>query len=239
MPTIPFPDIPAYPGVPPIPRSGLASPLLAIGIGAVTSVLASALQKPSQWGIYDSSGNQLGVSSGSTSILQAIVSQVTGATGPVLSTYTFDYTKEVRASDFPVEGGKFANYNKVERPANPVVVLSLSGTQADRTKFLNALDAAVKSTNMYSVHTPEVTYINYTLERISLRRAADKGGNLLTVEVSLQEVRQVSAAFSQTGPIASPKDPGAASPVDSGKVQSISPTTSTLKSIASKLPSLF
>lgn len=238
MPTIPFPDVPDYPGVPQIPRQITGSPIVSLGIGPILSVLANALQYPSPWGIYDSSGNPLGVDSSSPSFVGALEQQITGNGNAIQSTLSFDFLKETRISDFPVERGSFANYNKVEMPANPVVSLALSGSESDRADFLNAIDAACKSTELYTVITPEVTYYNYSLERYTYTRKSSKGMTLLVVEISLKEIRQVSASYSQTGPIVSPQSPSAAAQVDNGITQSTTPDSSVLNQIMTTLPQL-
>src|SRR6202035_2919805 len=114
------------------------------------------------------------------------------------------YVKESRVSNFPVERGGFASYNKVEMPGNPTVSLVLDGSQSDRTSFLAAIDGACKSTTLYNVATPEVTYANHTIERYSYRRQANRGAFLFVVEVSLIEVRQLSAVYTTTTQIVAP-----------------------------------
>lgn len=235
MPTIPFPDVPPYAGVPALVRSADIPPVITIGLGLTQALLLNALQSASQWGIFDDDGNQIGVTAASQSILQ----QITGITGPTLSTNAFEFTKETRISDFPVEEGGFASYNKVEMPANPIVTLALAGSETDRATFLNAIDAACKSTNLYSVVTPEVTYANYSLERYNYTRRAEHGATLLIVEISLKEIRQVSAAYStvQT-PINQPQNSAATPQTNSGNVQPATPNPSVLKQIANLAGSL-
>jgi hypothetical protein len=241
---IPYPNVPAVPGVPQLLRQvGAVAPIpvVTIGIGALENILGAALQQAPQWGIFDAAGNQVGISPNSSATLLAAIgnaalSLLSGASA-VLSTFGFDYMKEMVVSDFPVEGGSFASYNKVEKPGNPVVTLALAGSVSDRTTFLNAIDAATKSINAYSVVTPEITYSNYTLERYRYQRRAERGATLLMVEVSLKQVRGVVAAFTTVTvtPIVNPQDPGATSQVSNGPTQPIAPPTSTFKSLANKL----
>lgn len=241
MPNIPFPDVPEYPGVPPLLRSANAAvatvPALAIGIGVLENILGSALQQPMNWGIFDSNGNQLGASGSGNSILSALAAQVTGSNAPTLSTLNFDFSRETKISDMPIEQGSFASYNKVQNPANPVVSLALAGSEGDRTNFLNAIDAACISTELYNVVTPEVQYVNYSIERYTYQRRGDRGATLLVVEISLKEVRQVSATFTQAvvSPILNPKNPGATSQSNNGMTQPAAPAQSTLLSLAQKL----
>lgn len=236
MPTIPFPNVPSYPGVPPLPRSGNIPPAVSFTFGVLQQLIFDAIQSGVQWGIYDSNGNELGLvatSSQAGSLIVGIIS------GPILSTNAFEFAKEMRISDFPVEKGGFANYNKVELPANPVVTLALSGSSNDRTSFLNLIDAACKSTALYNVVTPEITYYNYSIERYTYVRRQDRGASLLMVEISLKEIRQVSAAYStvQT-PINKPQNPAAVPQSSSGMTNPQTPPVSTLKSIWNLLPGL-
>lgn len=247
---IPFPDIPAYPGVPALTRSLSVTiaenPILSIAIGSVENLLISALQQASQWGIFDQFGNRLGVDSNDTStghgIISTLISQLTGNGPPVLSTFGVEFSRESRVSNFPVEQGSFANYNKVQLPANPVVTLILDGSENDRTHFLAAIDTACNSTALYSVVTPEVVYANYTIERYSYSRRASRGATLLMVEIYLEEVRQVSSSFAAVQ-IVAPQNASATPQENNGIVQPAAPAQSTLlqlnNSVSSFLSPMF
>jgi hypothetical protein len=233
MPFIPYPDVPPYPGVPALVRSLNVPPVIQIGLGLTESILLSALQSQTQWGIFDSHGNQLGATGESAGIIQSILF------GSVLSTNAFEFVKETRISDFPVEQGGFANYNKVEMPANPVVTLALGGSEIDRTAFLNEIAAACISTELYSVVTPEVTYVNYSIERYNYVRRAERGATLLLVEISLKEIRQVSASYSSVQtPINQPQNANAVPQTNSGIVQPAAPDQSVLKQLANLFPKM-
>jgi hypothetical protein len=240
MPTIMFPDVPLLPGVPqllrPISQAIAANPVLSIGLGTVETLLITALNQAPTWGIFDQSGNQLGLLPNSQSTLQAIAgtlaAQLTGNNATVLSTFAVDYTGESRSSDFPVEDGSFASYNKVQLPASPVVTLILDGSESDRTAFLNLINAACVGTDLYNVVTPEVTYSNYSIERYSYTRRASKGVTLLLVECHLKEIRQVQATLTTAPLIVAPINPAAASSVDNGNVQPAAVPQSILKGMA-------
>jgi hypothetical protein len=243
MPTIMFPDVPLFPGVPqllrPISAAIASNPVLSIGLGTTETLLITALNQAPTWGIFDQNGNQLGLLPNSQSTLQAIagtlVSQLTGNNAPVLSTFALDFTQETRVSDFPVENGSFATYNKYVGPATPVVTLILDGSQADRTAFLNLINAACVGTDLYSVVTPEVTYYNYTIERYSYTRRASKGVTLLYVECHLKQVMQVQATLTTASPIPAPVNPAAAASVDNGNVAPAAATQSLLKQLANSV----
>jgi hypothetical protein len=247
MALIPFPDVPALPGVPALVRSANIPPAIQIGLGAVQGILATALQSPVQWGVFDSSGNQLGASgAGSGGVLAAIgaaaLAAVLGPTTPTLANDSTEYSKEMKTASFPVEQGGFANYNKVEMPGEPVVTLIIDGASSvsQRSAFLAAIDAATKSTNRYSVVTPEVTYTNQSINRYTYRRTAQQGATLLKVELSLSEIRQVSAALTMASAssLANAQNPAAQPSVNNGMAQPAAVPPSTLSNIMTSLPGL-
>lgn len=238
MPLIPFPSVPSLPGVPAIPRSPSFPQLARVGLGLAQSLLLRGFQSQTQWGIFDSAGKALGDPSKFSGLTGDILA--TAGIGPTLSTNSFDFSKETKVSDFPVEKGSFASYNKVEQPATPIVTFCMSGSENDRRTFLETIDKAAKSTDLYSVVTPEVTYIDYSIERYNYSRRSARGANLLIMEIGLKEIRQVSSQYTQSakGQVDAPKDAGATPVADNGKVQAKTPDTSTLKAIANKLPAL-
>lgn len=238
MALIPFPNVPKLPGVPALPRSPEFPPLVRSSLGLVQGMLWRVFQVQTRWGIWDSKGKPLGDPAKFTGLIGNALEAA--GLGSTLSTGSVEYSKETRVSDFPLERGSFAAYNKVETPAEPQVVLCLTGSEKNRRTFLEAIDNACKSTDLYSVVTPEVTYINYTVERYNYARHNSKGATLLIVEITLKEIRQVSALYtaSNKGQVDKPKEAGATHQADNGKVQAQTPPKSTLKSLAHKLPSL-
>jgi hypothetical protein len=181
-----------------------------------------------QWGIYNAAG-------------QSISGFGLSLIGATQSTYSFNFRRQTRVSDFPVQSGGFASYNKVLLPANPIVTLALTGNESDRTQFLNSIEAATQSTELFSVVTPEVQYINYTLEEYNYSRTAQQGTTLLLVEISLKEIRQVSLQTStvqtenQNSSITNSNDPTASPSASSGQVQSESLNMTTQNTVNSQL----
>ena len=207
-------------------------------LGLTQGLLWRLFQVDTRWGIFDSKGKAIGDPAKFTGFVGSLLDSA--GLGSTLSTGGVDYSKETRVSDFPLERGSFASYNKVEQPANPSVTLCLTGSEKNRRTFLEAIDKAAKSTDLYSVVTPEVTYVNYSVERYSYSRRSSKGATLLIVDISLREIRQVSAQYTQSnkGQVDQPKEASATPQTDNGKVQPKTPEKSTLKSLADKLPSL-
>lgn len=220
MALIPYPNVPAYAGVPAIPRTAPGMPAITVTLASVSA--AGGLQANSSWGIFDSSGNPL----------YAPSSQGT------LSTFSMAFMRSTNINDFPIEAGNagegaaFASFNKVWQPANPIVTLAISGPNADLGNFLTALDAACLSTNLYTVNTPEKQYVGYSIEGYSYQRTAQRGATMLLVEISLKEILQVSPSYASS-PINSPQSPGATSPESGGLVAPAAPSQSALSKLFS------
>jgi hypothetical protein len=223
MSLIPYPNVPDVPGVPPIPRDAANSVQDPNPLSEDTVTLPTS-QGASQWGIYDSDGDQIGVAPDGTS------ASVEDADP---STYDFDFTSPSQVSDFVVEDGSFASYNKVILPNRSIVTLIVDGTVTQRSSFLAALDIAKNSTDLYSVATPEVTYTDCNITDYKYRRAPDRGANIIIVAISLIAINSVSASFSSS-PIGTPADPSATAQTNSGKVQTTTPSSSTQQSLTVK-----
>ena len=197
----PFPNVPFAPGVPPVPRSPLdppsPTPPALTGDSPDISNQTQSSQSP-QWGIFDASNN------------------------PVIAPDTivgFDFKRDYTIPVYPIEDGGFASYNKVARPFEPRFTMSMGGTEADRTGFLTVLETIVADLNLYSVATPEYTWPNANLVHWDIKRTAEKGVTLLTVDVWLQEVRVAPApTFTNT------KAVSGQSPQGGGTVQASEPT---------------
>lgn len=228
MPLIPFPDVPALPGVPPLPRIAGAVAAAQFPLAALNIALWRAAQVDRRWGIAETA-------TGKPLLADAQFLDAFGLAS-TLSTAAVEYSKEARISDFPIEGGGFASYNKVETPAEPVVTMALGGSEASRKAFLDALDAAVKGLTLYDVKTPEVTYRGYSVQRYSYQRRADRGATLLIVEITLREIRTVSAQYSIAA--APTKDVGAAAKADNGRVQAVTPKPSVALQISNWLANM-
>lgn len=228
MPLIPFPNIPKLPGVPNIPRLTVSQPTTRLALGLLQGVILRSAQVSDKWGIINSNGEQMVTPN---KLLNAV------GLGATLSTKAFEYTKETRVSDFPVERGTFASYNKVELPSNPTVIFTFQGTESERRSFLDAIENATVSTELFTIITPEVQYVDHTIESYNYRRTNENGTTLLTVELTLKQVRQVEAKYStqDKSQITTAKSVGASPAIDSGKVQPKKPEVSTIKALATKL----
>lgn len=189
-----YPNVPVFPGVPPVLRVGGAPDDAPAPMMADAPEVAAAASLA--WGIYDGQG---------TIVLQPD------------SVNTLEFQREFRVEDYPLEQGAFETYNKVALPYEARVTMTKGGSVEDRKQFLGTVDALSFDTNLYSLVTPEETYLNANLTHYTYSRSVSNGAGLITVELTVQEVRITTAPqFSNS------KSPSGADAVNDGSVQ---PTT--------------
>lgn len=158
---------------------------------------------PSQpWGIFDSSNTPVVVAD---------------------SVVKFEWVKDYKISDYPVEQGKFKSYNKVETPFEARVVLAKAGKLSDVTDFLTALQNAAAGTDLYSVSTPQFVYDSVNIDHLDYSQEATKGAYLLQVAVWMRQIRETAASTTQGADTT--QSPSGADPVSGGTVQGQTPTS--------------
>jgi hypothetical protein len=201
--------IPKLPGVPSMASYG---PLPSLAINALA--LVDLFSDAPVWGVFDDKNNK------------------------VLDPDTVidvDFQGDSRVSDFPVEAGQFASYNKVQQPDMFRVRMSKGGTVKDREDFLAALDELKKSLKTYSLVTPEKTYLKVNVEGYDYRREREEGAGLITVDIKCREVREVTAVYTTAKPADSVKNPSSVAPSDNGDVQPKPAATSQLFKMIGKV----
>lgn len=175
-------------------------------------LIYNKFQAPS-WGIFET------VSVVTPPLLPENVYQLAIIPDSILSV---DYDREWAIASYPQERGAFQNYNKIQLPFENRVQITKGGTITEKQLFINTLEAMAASLNLFDIVTPEQTFFNVNIYKISLSRYADSGASLLTYDVSFQEIRTSAVAkFSDT------VDKNAADPVSDGTVQTtpIAPQT--------------
>ncbi len=142
------------------------------------------------------------------------------------SIFMIEPMAEYRISDYPVERGGFQSFNKVALPGETRVTVTKGGAVAERSAFLTALDALMKSLDAYSVVTPDGTFLDRNPVRYNYSRSSENGAALLKVEIQFQEIRQTAvAAFSNS------KEPSGADAVNNGPVRPVTPAATQLPTI--------
>lgn len=136
-----------------------------------------------QWGLYDQSG------------LPAVIAD---------NVQSLEVALEAQISDFPVENGGFASYNKVIRPFDVRVAMTKGGSVEDRQAFVQQVQDAWQSLDLFNVITPEVVYLDVNVVGVRRLVESDRGVGLMMLDVSLRKVRQTGRlAFTSTAQPAS------------------------------------
>lgn len=187
------------------------SPLLA-GVAELGDILGVDILNPlaSDWAIHASG-------SGAVIIVPDTVEK-------------FEFRGERRVSDYPVEQGAFASYNKVAQPFEIRMVMVCSGLNyaqsafsalglnlgqgfMQKVDFLTTLDYMLETTDLFDVVTPDKLYANANMEHYDYKREARNGATMLIVEAWFREVRvTASSAYTNTD------SASAADPVSLGTV---------------------
>lgn len=146
----------------------------------------------------------------------------------------FEFRGESRISDYPVEQGAFASYNKVATPFEIRMQMIVSGINyaqkavsalglnfgqqfMTRPDFLDTMDYMLGTTDLFTIVTPDKVYKNANLEHYDFRKESRNGAIMLIVEAWFREVRVTGSASYSNGSNSS--SPSASSPVNIGSVQ--------------------
>ncbi len=133
---------------------------------------------------------------------------------------SFDYKKEYKISDYPVELGSFANYNKVDLPYITQIRMSMGGTATDRANFLGSLAELATSVELFDVVTPEYVYLNANIIDYDYSRTIQSGAGMIVADIRLMEIRTTATTtFNNTQ---SPSDAGV---VNGGQLSPSAPVT--------------
>ena len=196
------------PGVPQLRLTALPVPVVSIAATLLSELLWKATHSPPQWGVFDQGGAQVLFPD---SVLE------------------FSNRREFEISNYPVQDGSFASYNKVIRPFEIQLRFSKAGTESTRALFLASLDALAESILLYNVHTPERLYQNVNLVRYEVTRRGAKGAYFLTeVDTYWEQVIQVQAQYSTTQ-VQLPSGPDSAQPTSNVGAQQPGVPTSQLQ----------
>lgn len=156
----------------------IVTSLAASGVSFLGQQLWNAAQVPPKWGVFDSNGNSV---LSQDSVLELI------------------RKSEYRVSDFPVQAGAFASYNKVKRPSEIQLRVSKGGTVSDRRVLLNQIANLCASLAVYRVMMPEGYYQDMNPYRYEVSRRGPHGAYFLTeVDIYFIQIMQVTAQYTTT-----------------------------------------
>lgn len=166
-----FPNVPFAPGVPPLPRlPGAIGVVVDLILSDALSLLAGLGEQ--QWGLF-----------------------LDGA--PVVeaeSVVSFEFKKGAQVANFPIEGGKFEAYDKVQRPFDVRLRFSTGDTLAARQELLESAQAAVDSLELMDAVSPEAVYENVNPTHMDYRRTAVNGVGLIIVDVFCEQIRTTATS---------------------------------------------
>ena len=124
-------------------------------------------------------------------------------------------------ANFPVQNGAFASYDKVIVPSEFSVRMTKGGSKTDRKNFLDEIDTAANSLQLYKILTPERTYLDVNITRYEVTRRGTQGAFFLAeVDIYFMQIRQVSAQYtSASAATQNAQQPGAQPSTSQGLVQ--------------------
>ena len=170
MPLIPYPNIPALPGVPALARSNNAQ-----FVGAALTIVGEILPLGlfgQKWGIVSKDGSALLTPD---------------------SFVDFEYREEAKIPIYPLQNGAFQSYNKVNLPYDIRLTVTCSGNgKMTKGQFILGIDNLILKLTLVNIVTPDATYVNTNLIHVDYRREASRGATLLIAQLWFQWVRIVS-----------------------------------------------
>lgn len=139
---------------------------------------------------------------------------------PVLSFTSFislDSDNASKITNYTSEKGAFSSYNKIVAPDELAVTLAIQGSSADIQNAISILDTLRKEPQKVSIVSPYKEYKWFSLENYSYSFNQSDGLGLLIASMSFKQINEVEAVYTKT--IKYPKNPSAASKIDTGKKQ--------------------
>lgn len=216
-----FPNVPKLPGVPQLPRSlnFPAAPPPVVGIALALGRLWQALFSQPAWAVYKQAEVAPETNDDGVETVTVIADRQ-----PVIkpdSFLDFGYRNEYTVSDYPVQDGGFASYDKVANPFEIVLRMTKGGSQQERKTFLDACDAIQGTLDLYDILTPEKTYLGVNVLRFELVRKGNRGAYFFAeVDMYFREIRTVTATYSTTAVTTeNAQNPSAEPATNTGTVQ--------------------
>lgn len=209
IPKPPYPNVLQLPGVPQLTRtvaSFYADLRVTEGVQSAQSQLWAASKAAPTWGIFDASGTRRVITPDNV--------------------LNFDNRNDWRISDFPIEQGQFASYNKVILPREYAVRLTKGGSLSDREEFIQQIETIAPDLNEYVLVSPERSYPHINVQRYEItRRGAEGAYYLAEVDLFFREIIQITPQFSNVSAnTVNAQDPTAQPATNQGLLQPVTLT---------------
>ncbi len=198
MPLIPYPNVPNVPGVPVLLRSlTVPTPGALLNFGAAG--LAQSLFGSKIWGVFSADGS--------------------AALEPD-SFVSIEYDNDNVVSNYPMEAGSFASYDKSANPYLCTIMMTIGADKATRTSFLAKVDKLCAGLDLLTLVTPEASYANANLQGYGYKRTSSSGLSLIQVTLRFVQIRLTAQSTSRNS---NATDPSGRDAEDLGQLQ-IEPT---------------
>ena len=133
----------------------------------------------------------------------------------------------------PIEQSSFASYNRIVEPLDVKVRLGIQGYPSKLQSVIDRLSDMRKGTEKVSLITPSASYEDLMLQGFDYRKDNHSGHNVLIVDLTLKEVREVptiltTSSVSEPEPTVSADstaDGSCASAEDVGETQTYTPSS--------------
>lgn len=101
-------------------------------------------------------------------------------------------------SSYKIETGSFASYNKVRNPTTIMLRATKEGRADIRAEIVEWLALEVTFPSLWDVVMPEKRYTGYTVVDYRIMRNSSSGAGLIVADITLQEVREIIAVYSNS-----------------------------------------
>lgn len=107
------------------------------------------------------------------------------------SFYQFGYNKQTAISQYPIENGSFATYNKQNSPFSLTVTLIKNGLNLPFQKrdFVSKLQEYCDKPLLVDVVTTSGTYLSCTLGGLQFHNAPEENSDMIMADLTISEVR--------------------------------------------------
>lgn len=174
-----FANVPFLPGVPQMIRNALFQPASTVTISPSSrqAMLAAVESANPLWGVFDANGNRVLFPD---------------------SVLAFSDRAEWKIARYPQQPGAFQSYNKVITPAEDYIQMGIGETRQDRRQFLRTVDNIAGDTNLYTIVTPEKSYLSRNVTRYELSRRSVEGAYYIVVDLYFEQILTGSTQYSST-----------------------------------------
>lgn len=199
---MPYPDVPDYPGVPPLPRDPSVTLALPVPITGREALSFTSARQQIDSGDLDgivtgdldtalTAGDGFGSDAGDTNAGEGwgLYDEDGNLAINPTSFLGLENRNSTWISNYPLEEGAFESFNKVADPFDLVVGMACGGNLGERADFLARVKELAASLTLFRLVTPEETFDSVNIQRYDYARKTHNGASLIIVNLYLVEIR--------------------------------------------------